>query len=183
MKVAEIYDRIAEVYDSQYLDEASQQENRHIAQLVQEFHPNPRLLDVGCGTGLSLELELATPERFVGLDPSSGMLEVLMKKYPATRPSMIRATFEDAHARHLFKQPFEVMVSLFGSPSYISSSYMEVMISLAPYGVVMHYLPGYWPEYETETPSASASLACAEESVLIRGGLVFEFNNFQVGVY
>lgn len=178
-----VYDSIAPEYDSRYTDESCQLENKAVAEIVKSLHPNPKLLDVGCGTGLALELGLVNTGKYVGLDPSEGMLQRMREKFPEENLRLVQATFEDAYDRRLVRRGFDVMISLFGSPSYVAPSYMENMISMANHGVVMHYLPGYWPDYEHETPYASRSLALAERAVLSRGGKILELNNFQVGVY
>jgi len=180
---SEIYDDLAEKYDSRYQDEYCQQENQQIAELVSQLFPDPRLLDVGCGTGLALELGLASPRKYQGIDPSKGMLDQLIKKFNDPTPKLVQATFEEALDDGNIYGPFDVMISLFGSPSYIAPSYMEAMMGLAPHGVVMHYLSGYWPEYESEIVTAERCLYLAQEAVEFRGGLVFELNHFQVGVY
>ncbi len=42
----------------------------------------PAILDVGCGTGRVLDLGLTTPERYAGVDPSTPMLNQLIRKHP-----------------------------------------------------------------------------------------------------
>src|SRR5690606_18892314 len=43
-----------------------------------------RTLDIGCGTGLPLDLGLVEPVRYVGVDPSTSMLNALVMKHPVT---------------------------------------------------------------------------------------------------
>ena len=43
----------------------------------------PSVLDVGCGTGRVLNLGLARPERYAGIDPSRAMLNHLVRKHPS----------------------------------------------------------------------------------------------------
>ena len=42
----------------------------------------PHVLDLGCGTGRLLDLGLASPECYVGVDSSQAMLNVLVRKHP-----------------------------------------------------------------------------------------------------
>ena len=55
----------------------------------------PSVLDVGCGTGRVLDLGLARPERYAGVDPSGAMLNHLVRKHPsvgAVYPVLLGAT-------------------------------------------------------------------------------------------
>ena len=42
----------------------------------------PHVLDLGCGTGRVLDLGLATPDRYAGVDDSQAMLNMLVRKHP-----------------------------------------------------------------------------------------------------
>lgn len=42
----------------------------------------PHVLDLGCGTGRVLDLALATPDRYAGVDSSQAMLNMLVRKHP-----------------------------------------------------------------------------------------------------
>ena len=42
----------------------------------------PHVLDLGCGTGRVLDLGLATPDRYAGVDSSQAMLNMLVRKHP-----------------------------------------------------------------------------------------------------
>jgi len=44
--------------------------------------PGCKVLDLGCGTGLLLELLALQPEDYLGIDPSGKMLEELKRKFP-----------------------------------------------------------------------------------------------------
>ena len=44
--------------------------------------PGCKVLDLGCGTGLLLELLALQPEDYIGIDPSEKMLEELQSKFP-----------------------------------------------------------------------------------------------------
>lgn len=41
----------------------------------------PHVLDIGCGTGRALDLELVSPVRYAGIDSSKAMLNVLLMKH------------------------------------------------------------------------------------------------------
>ena len=44
--------------------------------------PGCKVLDLGCGSGLLLELLALQPEDYIGIDPSEKMLEELQRKFP-----------------------------------------------------------------------------------------------------
>ena len=44
--------------------------------------PGCKVLDLGCGTGLLLELLALQPEDYLGIDHSEKMLEELQRKFP-----------------------------------------------------------------------------------------------------
>jgi len=58
----------------------------------------PVVLDVGCGTGRVLDLGLASPDRYAGLDPSTPMLNQLVRKHPGVArlyPTTIERALSD----------------------------------------------------------------------------------------
>jgi SAM-dependent methyltransferase len=176
----EFYDELAEVYDARYYNPTALFENETVRHLISLIAPeNPRLLDIGCGTGLALELGLTSVENYCGVDPSGGMLSKLREKFPAAHADLI--TFEE-----WFDQggqdspPFDVAISLFGSPSYITPAYIEKIHELAPVVMLMHYKEGYWPEFEPEPTNSPGSREAAAAMAEKLGGKTFTFNSFQV---
>jgi SAM-dependent methyltransferase len=174
------YDELAEVYDSRYFTPTPLFENevvRHLLSLIAP--PQPRLLDIGCGTGLALDLKLTSIENYVGVDPSRGMLSKLREKFPAAHADL--ATFEEWFDQGgQGSEPFDVAISLFGSPSYITPAYIEQISGLAPVVLLLHYKEGYWPEFEPEPATSPGSRAAAEAMADRLGGKTFAFNAFQV---
>lgn len=182
-QVAEIYDTIAEEYDSRYADDTCLFENSVVKDLVQGLTDleAPRLLDIGCGAGLALELELTLVENYVGIDPSKGMVHKLNEKFPAAATHV--TTFEewyDSQWRQGKHPQFDIAISLFGSCSYIDPAYMERVLNTAPAVLMMHYKPGYWPDYEDEPANSPGSREAAHEAILAAGGTMIRFNNFWV---
>lgn len=97
----EYYDSIASGYDELHEEE----QLRKLAIIKKELMINAKtkLLDVGCGTGISSGFDC----NVVGVDPSSELLKIARKKHPGV-------TFIHASAEHLPfpDHSFDVVVSL-----------------------------------------------------------------------
>lgn len=109
--IAEAYDRVAGHYDRWYDTEACRRENRLLATLLEGLEPP--VLDLGCGTGLLLDLGVIGSGQYIGVDISSGMLAQAAVKHPAAR--WIQG---DIEAIPLPDQSVRSVVSLFGALSY-----------------------------------------------------------------
>lgn len=141
-----IYDRLAPVYDARYSTPECLQENDEIFSSVKDLvTPFSTVLDVGCGTGLAIEyLQISSPT-YLGIDPSQGMKNEFIRKYP--RYNFEQATFEDLRT----DKYFDVVISLFGSPSYIEpASYGRLRASADDY-FLMFYKDGYKPDYQDDS--------------------------------
>ena len=84
-----------------------------------KIEPGTEILDIGCGTGSLVDFRFRDidPERYVGIDPSRGMLGVFEDKHPEFRSRLIRTPFEDYWPKP--GQKFDLVVALFGVPSHI----------------------------------------------------------------
>lgn len=118
-------DEIATWWDSHY--GASEEERRGIREIVRglgDFRKR-RVLDIGCGTGLALDLGITEPERYVGIDPSQGMLNALVFKHPYVA-GVHPMTFGDAIERRVLGGTrFDLVVALGGAGSYLSEGELE----------------------------------------------------------
>lgn len=72
------YDKIADVYDQEYQDKVSIAENIILAKYLKDYC-NGLVYDLGCGTGLFLDL--VKPQMYIGFDTSKKMIEVARKKH------------------------------------------------------------------------------------------------------
>lgn len=163
-----VYDRIAPDYDARYRDRASRLDDLEVARRLLTIAPDwPRVLDVGAGTGLFLDLlgpDLAVDaESYVAVDPSQAMLNELVRKHP--------------WVRHVHPTPFEdtgvdgktdLVVALYGAASYLPPDAVERIPSLlSPDGraLLMFYAPGYLPDIHTETPPTAEPARKAAEAL------------------
>jgi len=76
------YDSVATEWDRSL--GATDDERDQLIELVGSLgtFTNRRILDIGCGTGLALDLGITEQVRYVGIDPSQAMLNQLVLKYP-----------------------------------------------------------------------------------------------------
>lgn len=118
--VAAAYDRVAERYDGFYSGVACQAENLFIAHELDRWGMfNGPVLDLGCGTGLYLDLALLMgrrPNWYYGVDISEGMLGQARRKHGSYHNlSFSHSTMEQTLSN------WELgctIVSLFGVPGY-----------------------------------------------------------------
>lgn len=185
-----IYDELAGIYDTRYDADHCPEcptENTTVQKLIiQHFRSTaPRVLDVGCGTGLLLDMKITHPELFVGVDPSQAMLNELIRKFPRVK-SVVPDRGEDVLDAYRDNQ-FELVTSLFGSPSYMPGWSMQKMADKASrLAIFMHYKEGYFPDYYDRTSPERIPPATADESreaaAAIPGANSWIFNNMQITV-
>lgn len=99
-------------------------------------HP-PALLDVGCGTGRVLDLGLTRPDRYAGVDPSTPMLNQLVRKHPgvaAVHPMRLDAAVETGAVR---PGQFEIVTMLAPRADDLPAVAVGALMSLASRGVVV----------------------------------------------
>ena len=131
------YGAIAESYDSLFKDEVSIEENNKIASML--FDVPGIILDVGCGTGLLLDILKVPLDEYFGIDSSNEMLEIFRKKHPKYHNLCI--PFEMFNLKFMV---FNTIVALFGSASYIE---IEALMDI-PKGknlFLMFYKDNYHP--------------------------------------
>ena len=122
-----------------------------------------RTLDVGCGTGVPLDLGLAEPVRYVGIDPSTAMLNALVMKYPMLAGVHPMSYAVAERSRVLCGTTYESVLALGGSASYLSTEDLERLRARAKRDLVlMHYASAETPSTgDLDTQSAADSMRFA----------------------
>jgi SAM-dependent methyltransferase len=139
------------------------------------------VLDLGCGTGLTLTYNDISKDDYLGVDPSAGMLEKLQAKFPGF--ATVNSTFEQWNETDK-ESKFETILGLFGAPAYFAKeSYSEVLERLAPKGhyFLMFYKPGYFPAHiYTEEDKAAAKARIDYDLINSTFETTFIFTNYLV---
>ena len=99
-------------------------------------HP-PAVLDVGCGTGRILDLGLTRPDRYAGIDPSTPMLNQLVRKHPGVA-GLYPMCIEQAIDQRIFTPgQFEIVTVLLDRPDELSGEAIHAVGPLASRGVIL----------------------------------------------
>jgi len=178
-----IYDSLATAYDDRYRSPQDLAENDTMRKLFARYFGAyaPKTLDVGCGTGLLLDLGVTAAGVYTGVDPSQGMLNELVRKHPRAT-ALLPQPMEQA-VDGFDTGEFELVVSLFGSPSYIDPYVIEALPALASRLVVlMHYEEGYLPDYWEGRPPPATVDVSREAAIGLPGAQHFKLNHFVVTV-
>ncbi len=135
-----------------------------------------RTLDVGGGTGLPLDLGLVEAVRYVGIDPSTAMLNALVAKHPILA-GVHPMTWDQVVARRvLCGTIFDTVLSLGGAASYITPSGVAALRSRSKRGaLLMHYAPGEEPVTRDLDPVAAATSLEAVTAIADRQNAIGRF--------
>jgi SAM-dependent methyltransferase len=130
------YDAIATEYDEQH--PATGDEARALRELVADHTGSfaPAVLDVGCGTGRILDLELTTPDRYAGVDCSQPMLNMLVRKHPGVAVVYPMAIERALASRLLTPGQFEI-VTVYGSAEELSTDTVQALVEIASRALVL----------------------------------------------
>lgn len=134
------YDEIASQYDELFTDKESLKENKEVANLLKAF--NGSVYEIGCGTGLFLELYSVCPDKYMGIDPSNEMLKLLKKKHPTYLHSVYNIAFEEDDILYMC---YDNIISLFGSISYVNKNSLVKIADSGKDYFLLFYKSGYNP--------------------------------------
>ena len=157
-RVQAIYDEFAKSYDDHYASAEFQEEDQSLFKIVSPWIRG-KVLDLGCGTGLTLSYNDIKKDDYLGIDPSAGMLTKLQAKFPGYLT--VNSTFEEWNQVDKDSK-FDSIIGLFGAPAYFAKeSYSEVLARLTPKGhyFLMFYKPGYFPAHIYSAEDIAAAKA------------------------
>jgi SAM-dependent methyltransferase len=179
-RVQAIYDEFAKNYDEHYASPEFQEEDLALFKILSPWIRG-NVLDLGCGTGLTLTYNDISKDAYLGVDPSQGMLDKLEAKFPGY--ATVNSTFEQWNETDKDAK-FETILGLFGAPAYFAKeSYAEVLERLAPKGhyFLMFYKPGYFPAHiYTEEDIAAAKARIDFDLINSTFETTFIFTNYLV---
>lgn len=160
------YDTIASGYDGMWTRPSDLEENHAVAELIRrEFGSYaPSTLDVGCGTGLLLDLGVVSKKRYTGLDPSQGMLNQLVRKHPDVQNIYPGRADEVLPALVAQGREYELVVALFAAATYCTPQDWRLMMELsARMLVLMTYEPGHLMPFYDNDQDRGRMLALMDE--------------------
>ncbi len=168
------YDRIADRYDNLFTDAASLSENAEVGEMLLPLSGS--VLDVGCGTGLLTEIVNIAPDKYMGVDPSEGMLKKFKEKHPDYR-NLVCASYD---GKVVDCNGFDNIVSLFGSPSYLSSMSLLRIAKCKSHLFLMFYKEDYHPvTYEKCGVEFNHKVRTRRELAMLFGAdNIKEYNNY-----
>lgn len=118
-RASQAYDRYADRYDDAYDSVLHQAEDLVVADLLARMiHPDNRVIDLGCGTGLGLRLISPgkPPHLYTGVDCSPKMLTKAQERHPQHEFYLA-----DLAATGAPDRSYDVAICLYGAVSYGSS--------------------------------------------------------------
>ena len=130
----ELYDKVANAYDSLYTNTLSKAEDDCVKRLLLRHIPRYktlRIVDLGCGTGLFMDL-FPDARNVIGLDISPEMIKQARVKHPGT-PWIVK----DMRNTGLRTGDMDVVVSLYSSVSSVmvpEMAWIEIARVLRPGG-------------------------------------------------
>lgn len=144
---ARAYDAVAKVYDEAVSSPRDLAENEMVSRILKDAYrrapDSPVILDLGCGTGLAIDLLEASPHDYIGIDLSPGMLAVARERHPDHW--FEQADMTDCVPNYL---PVGMVVSTFGALNHVHPLRMSGLLHdigdvLLPGGVavLMYALP------------------------------------------
>lgn len=128
---ASAYDAVATDWDRSL--GATAEERAELTELIGSLgrFTKKRVLDIGCGTGLALDLGITESVRYVGVDPSQGMLNALVMKYPHLAGVHAMTFGQALERRVLGGTRYELVLGFGGVASYLSEDELDGLVQHA----------------------------------------------------
>lgn len=170
------YDMIADRYDSLFSDPASLKENRELSHRLSGISGS--VFEIGCGTGLLVDLAHISPDNYLGIDPSRRMVDVFVGRHPEFSNRVIIEPF--SYSQRVLS--FDNIVSIFGSISYVEPVLLDFINSMDKHLFLMFYKPGYYPVTYTRTGVEFSHYTYTKDELLDIFNLsdVSDFGNYYI---
>lgn len=125
--IASFYNDVAKDYDKVYSSDVERAENEILADyLSQIIRPDDRVLDVGTGTGLLLDLVDIPKDNFLGIDISPKMIDQARELFPKHRFEVLNGMEFSVSKEVLEFQP-NCIISLFGMFDYYGMDWLRLV--------------------------------------------------------
>jgi len=159
VSIRDSYNAIAEKYDNLFSDRSFVAEEIMLGSMLGSFMSKTEyVLDIGCGTGVLLSIVEIEPSRYAGVDISEGMLKIMSSEHPDYVSINKEFDISDADG-------FDLIVGLFGSPSYMSPDVIRDVIGSGRSYFLMFYAEDYNPITYRKTGISPESFAFSEYSL------------------
>jgi SAM-dependent methyltransferase len=137
----------------------------------------PVTLDLGAGTGGTLDSKVCGSVDTTVVDVSQGMLNALVYKHPRVK-RVISASAEEYLAWNT-GELFDLVTASFGSASYLSAEAIDVLPEVSRWSVVLSfYKPGYVPPYHQFTQQEELDRTGFDVALDLAQGRFEEQGNF-----
>lgn len=160
------YDAYASTWDSFY--SMTEVEQHEVTTVIRNVFGERlgRTLDIGCGTGWPMSMGLVESVRYVGVDPSTAMLNALVARHPLVAGVHPTTWADVTRRRSLCGTRYDTVLALGGSASYLAPSEIAQIQERALRGaLLMHYSPGQVPVTNDLDPTAADESLRAASSI------------------
>lgn len=172
------YDAVAAFYDDvhQQVDKAERTALWRTVDVALQSR-KPTTLDLGAGTGGTLDSWICGSVDTTAVDVSQGMLNALVYKYPKVK-RVISASAEEYLSWNT-GELFDLVIGSFGSASYLSAEAIDVLPEVSRRAVVLSfYKPGYTPSVHEFTQQEELDRTGFDVALDLAQGRFEEQGNF-----
>lgn len=173
------YNTIADHYDGLFIENQYKEEDNELAEILKEKIKGKYVCDIGCGTGLLLDMIKIERQDYIGIDPSNKMIQIARQKHYGKKFLIDR--FETYDQRH-FKDRDVITVSLFGSMNYVIRDCLKYIKDYGKNYFLMFYKKKYYPVTYKRTGKDffHYKYTMSELKKIFRGAEVREYNNYYI---
>lgn len=172
------YDAIAAFYDDVHQQVTPSERTalwRTVDAALQSWKPTT--LDLGAGTGGTLDAKISDSVDTTVVDVSQGMLNALVYKYPRVK-RVISASAEEYLSWNT-GELYDLVIASFGAASYLSAEAVDFLPEVSKRTAVLSfYRPGYTPPYHQFTQQEELDRAGFDVALDLAQGRFEEQGNF-----